>query len=300
MGYPEGTFSDHRGTMKIGFVGAGRLGIGLATAFSRTGLSVVAVASRRPDSAQALARLLPGARAAGAQEVVGAADLVFLTVPDDAIEGVAAGLAWRPGMACVHCSGAGELGLLGKAAADGAATGGFHPLRMFAQAGEPLASLAGAAVALAGPEPLAAELERLALAIGGRPFRLPEGSRALYHASANFVGGFVIALVQEAVELWRGLGIDDTEALAALLPLARSTLANVEAFGTAGGLGSAVARGDVGTLRRHLEALAERAPDTLPLYRLLALRTIPLALAKGTLQPESARAIEALLGRPGV
>jgi predicted short-subunit dehydrogenase-like oxidoreductase (DUF2520 family) len=286
--------------MKLGFVGAGRVGTGLAMAFSRAGVEVVAVASRRPGSAEALAARLPGVRAVAAQEVVALADIVFLTVPDDAIEPAAAALRWRPGKACVHCSGAGELDLLRKPAAEGAATGGFHPLRMFARPGEPVASLEGAAVAIAGAEPLGTELERLARAVGGRPFRLPEGSRALYHASANFVGGFVIALIQEAVELWRGLGVAEAEALAALLPLARSTIDNVASLGTAGGLGSAVARGDVGTIRKHLAALAERAPDSLPLYRMLALRTVPLGLAKGTLAPESARAIEALLGRPGV
>jgi predicted short-subunit dehydrogenase-like oxidoreductase (DUF2520 family) len=285
--------------MKLGFVGAGRVGTGLATAFRRAGLPVVAVASRRSAAARALAGLA-GARPATAQEVVDLADLVFLTVPDDAIEAVASGLAWRPGVACVHCSGAGELDLLRKAAAEGAETGGFHPLRMFGTAAEPVASLDGAAVAVAGPEPLAGKLEGLARAVGGRPFRLPAGGRALYHASANFVGGFVIALVQEAVELWRGLGVADADALAALLPLLRSTVDNVEAFGPAGGLGSAIARGDVGTIRKHLAALAERAPESLELYRLLALRTVPLGLAKGTLGPEGARAIEALLRRPGV
>jgi predicted short-subunit dehydrogenase-like oxidoreductase (DUF2520 family) len=286
--------------MKLGFIGAGRVGTGLAGAFSRAGLQVVAVASRTAADAEALARSLPGARAVPARGVAELADLVFLTVPDDAIEPVAAEIDWRPGGACVHCSGAGELDLLRHAAARGAATGGFHPLRMFGRPGEPVRSLDGAAVAVAGAEPLVSELERLARAIGGRPFRLPPGSRALYHASANFVGGFVIALVQEALDLWGRLGIPQEQALAALLPLARSTLDNVATLGPAGGLGSAVARGDVGTVRKHLAALAEGAPASVELYRLLSLRTVPLGLAKGTLSPEAARALEALLRPPGV
>ena len=290
--------------MRIAFVGAGRLGSGLARAFGQAGVEVVAVASRTSGAAQALAHDVPGARAVPPQEAVALADIVFLSVPDDAIAPVAAGLRWGPGKACVHCSGVGELDLLRKAADEGARIGGFHPLRMFARPGEPVASLDGAAVAIAGAEPLATELEGLARAIGGRPFRLPPGSRALYHASANFVGSFVIALVQEALELWRRLGVPEDQALAALLPLARGTLDNVEAFGPAGGLGSAVARGDLGTIRKHLAALAavenQVAPGSLELYRLLSLRTVPLGLAKGTLAPEAARALEALLSRPGV
>jgi predicted short-subunit dehydrogenase-like oxidoreductase (DUF2520 family) len=281
--------------LKLGFIGAGRAGTGLATAFARARHPVVAVASRGIASAQALARRIPGARACTPQEVADRADLVFLTVPDDAIEPVASGIRWRAGSACVHCSGAAELDTLKKAAADGALAGGFHPLHMFGEPGESPDALSGCAIALAGPDALVEKLERLAHSLGAKPLRLPEGGRALYHAAANFSGAFVIALIQETIALWKKLGIAEADALAALLPLLRGTVDNVERLGAAGGLGSAVARGDLGTLRRHLDALAKEAPDSLELYRTLSLRTIPLALAKGTLKPETAKEITALL-----
>ena len=286
--------------LKLGFIGAGRAGTGLATGFARAGQDVVAVASRSIASAQALVKRVRGARACAPQEVADRADLVFLTVPDDAIERVASGIRWRAGSACVHCSGAADLDALKKAAADGALTGGFHPLHMFGEPGESPDALAGCAIALAGPDALLKKLERLARSLGAKPLRLPEGGRALYHAAANFSGAFVIALVQETIALWKKLGIAEADALAALLPLLRGTVDNVERLGAAGGLGSAVARGDLGTIRRHLDALAESAPDSLELYRILSLRTIPLALAKGTLKPETAKEIAALLRSRGV
>jgi len=286
--------------LKLGFIGAGRAGTGLATGFARAGRDVVAVASRSIASAQALVKRVRGARACAPQEVADRADLVFLTVPDDAIERVASGIRWRAGSACVHCSGAADLDALKKAAADGALTGGFHPLHMFGEPGQSPDALAGCAIALAGPDALLKKLQRLARSLGAKPLRLPEGGRALYHAAANFSGAFVIALVQETIALWKKLGIAEADALAALLPLLRGTVDNVERLGAAGGLGSAVARGDVGTIRRHLDALAESAPDSLELYRILSLRTIPLALAKGTLKPETAKEIAALLRSRGV
>ena len=279
----------------LGFIGAGRVGTGLATGFASAGHDVVAVASRSVASAQALAKRVPGARAVAPQEVADRADLVFLTVPDDAIETVASSVRWRAGCACVHCSGAAELGTLKKAVADGALAGGFHPLHMFGEPGESADALRGCAVALAGPDALVEKLERLARSLGARPLRLPEGGRALYHVAANFSGAFVIALMQETIALWKKLGIAEGDALAALLPLLRGTVDNVERLGAPGGLGSAVARGDVGTIRRHLEVLAKEAPESLDLYRLLSLRTVPLALAKGTLKPEAAKEIKALL-----
>src|SRR5258706_253299 len=275
--------------MTLGFIGAGRVGTGLATGFAHAGVSVVAIASRKIASARKLAKRVRGARACVPQEVADRADIVFLTVPDDAIEAVAAGVKWRAGSACVHCS-----------VADGALAGGFHPLHMFGEAREPSGALAGSAIALAGPDALVKKLGRLARALDAKPLRLPEGGRALYHAAANFSGAFVIALMQETVALWSKLGIPQADALAALLPLLRGTADNVKKLGAAGGLGSAVARGDVGTLRKHLDVLAQEAPDSLELYRILSLRTIPLALAKGTLKPEAAEEITTLLRSHGV
>jgi len=284
-----------RRKVTLGFIGAGRVGTGLASGFARAGMNVVAIASRTSASAQKLAKRVRGARACAPQEVADRADIAFLTVPDDAIEGLAASLRWREGAACVHCSGAADLDVLKKAVADGALAGGFHPLHMFGEAGEPPGALAGCAIALTGPDALVRRLARLARALDARPLRLPEGGRALYHAAANFSGAFVIALVQEAIALWGKLGIAETAALAALLPLLRGTADNVEKLGAAGGLGSAIARGDAGTIRRHLDVLARQAPDSLELYRILSLRTIPLALAKGTLEPAAAKEIAALL-----
>src|SRR5882762_8708591 len=93
----------------LGFIGAGRAGAGLASSFARAGVNVVAIASRKIASAQKLAKRVRGARPCVPQEVVDRADIVFLTVPDDAIEGLASSLRWRKGAACVHCSGAAEL-----------------------------------------------------------------------------------------------------------------------------------------------------------------------------------------------
>src|SRR5881397_618449 len=284
-----------RKKVTLGFIGAGRVGTGLASGFARAGVNVVAIASRKIASAQKLAKRVRGARACVPQEVADRADIVFLTVPDDAIEGLTSTLRWRKGAACVHCSGAAELDVLQKAVADGALAGGFHPLHMFGEAGEPPGALAGCAIALAGPDALVEKLARLARVLDAKPLRLPEGGRALYHAAANFSGAFVIALVRETIALWGKLGIAEAAALAALLPLLRGTADNVEKLGAAGGLGSAIARGDAGTIRRHLDVLAREAPDSLELYRILSLRTIPIALAKGTLKAEAAREITALL-----
>jgi predicted short-subunit dehydrogenase-like oxidoreductase (DUF2520 family) len=84
-------------------------------------------------------------------------------------------------------------------------------------------------------------------------------------------------------------------ALAALLPLLRGTVANLARVGLPGALTGPISRGDVATLRAHLDALRERAPDLLPLYCTAGLQTIALARRKGTLAEAQARAMRELL-----
>ena len=111
-----------------------------------------------------------------------ASDIVFLTVPDDAIGAVCASLRWRAGHAAVHCAGATELAALQSAADAGAAIGGFHPLVMFADPEIAARSIAGAAIGIEASEPLAGRLRRMVTALGARELVIPPGGMTSTHA----------------------------------------------------------------------------------------------------------------------
>lgn len=286
-------------SLRIGFVGAGRVAQTLVPAFTQAGLRVIAAHSRNPQNARTLSERVPAVLAMShAQNVVDACDCVFLTVSDDAIAPVCAGLVWTGGHRVVHCSGATEVAALDRARAAGAATGGFHPMQMFANPDVALSGLQGCTVGIEAEPGLRVELEALARRIGCVPFVLPSGVRALYHASAYYVGPFLIALLQEGVQLWKSFGATEQEALKAMVPLLHGTLAAVLDGGLANGMGGCVARGDVGTVAKHLAALDERFPSSGALYRELALRNVPLGIERGTLAPERAAEIESALRTP--
>jgi predicted short-subunit dehydrogenase-like oxidoreductase (DUF2520 family) len=214
---------------RIGFIGAGRVAKGLAWGMAQSGQRVVAAASRSPESAEALAARIAGCRAlAHAQDVVDSCDLIFITVPDDAIAAVAASLNWRKESAAIHCSWATEVAALASAARAGAHTGGFHPLQLFADPEVALAGLPGCTIAIEAEAPLLAQLEQLAGALQCRTIRLPPGCRARYHAAAHYAAGFVITLLNQAVELWQSFGVGREDTIRALLPLLRGTAASVE------------------------------------------------------------------------
>lgn len=284
-------------SVRLGFVGAGSVGRTLAAGLAERGYRVVAVCSRGGASAGALAARLPGCLAVEtAQEVADLAELVFLAVPDDAIAAVAAGVRWRQGRGVVHCSGAAGREVLASAAGGGARTGVFHPLQTFASGEGHAERLAGVAFCIEAEGELEAELEAMARALGGWPLRLPPGVKALYHASAVVASNYLVTLVERASALWEPMGLSRETALQALLPLVRGTLANLERVGLPGALTGPIARGDVGTVRRHLAALEAAAPELLPLYRTLGLETVPLARARGTLAEEAATVLREVLG----
>lgn len=273
---------------RLAFVGAGRVAGVLAPALGRAGYPVVAIASHGAVQAQALAARLPHCQATSTQESVDLADVVFLTVPDDAIARVVAGIRWRADSAVVHCSGASEIDVLNPAAAQGAQIGGFHPLQTFAT---PDVQLAGITVAIEASARLLETLREMAVSLGCTPLELPPGARPLYHASGAFAHNYLVTLFGQAVRLWGLLGFTEAQALAALLPLAGTSFATIESVGVAGALTGPIARGDAGTIRRHVAALEQHAPDLLPLYRELG----KCALRLTSHQPGTTAELESIL-----
>ncbi|MDE2801434.1 MAG: DUF2520 domain-containing protein [Chloroflexota bacterium] len=282
----------------VGFIGAGALASALAVAMHRRGYAVRAVASRMPSSAERLAAEIPGCEAVSPQAVADRCRTVFLTVPDDAIAEVAASVQWRESQIVMHCSGAVSIDALQAAVkGSGARTGSLHPLQTFTAGVDAEAALRGIAYAVEGSHSLLrGAIEMLAKDLGGSPFVLVwPRDRALYHASAIAACGLVATLLKQAADLWRAIpGLED-EGMRALLPLTRSTLDNIERQGLPAALTGPAARGDVGVVRMHLDALAERAPGFLPLYAALSLALLPIARDKGTLgRPQEAQLRELL------
>jgi predicted short-subunit dehydrogenase-like oxidoreductase (DUF2520 family) len=283
------------GALRLGFIGAGRLGTALAWSFAQRGCPVVAVASRKRAAAEALAARIPACRLGDVADVIAAADLVFVTTPDGAIAATVDGARWRPKMGVVHCSGATEVAALAAAARDGAAIGGFHPLQTFGDPEAAVRSLPGCTITIEADEPLNSVLVALARRIECRVNRLPPGARARYHAAAGYASQFVNALLREASKIWRSWGATEEDAVQALLPLVRGTVASIAEVGLARGMPGPVSRGDVDSVAKHVAALGALEPPILDLYRALCERTIPLACERGAIDAETAAQIARVL-----
>src|SRR3954470_16865260 len=149
---------DRPGRLKVGVIGAGRVGSVLGAALTRAGHHVVAATGVSAESVTRAGRLLPGVPLLPADEVTRRADLVLATVPDDALRALVEGLAEtgavRPGQLFAHTSGAYGIEILEPATRRGALPLALHPAMTFAGRAEDLERLAGVSFGVTAPDEL--------------------------------------------------------------------------------------------------------------------------------------------------
>jgi predicted short-subunit dehydrogenase-like oxidoreductase (DUF2520 family) len=228
-------------------VGAGRLGTALTAALGAAGLDVRGPLGR-------------GAPADGAATVL-------LCVPDREIAAAAAAVA--PGPLVGHCSGATGLAPLAPHEAFS-----LHPL-MTVPANASPGVLSGAGCAVDGTTQRALEVaERLAAVLGMRATRIAEEDRVAYHAAASIASNFLVTLEGAAERLAATAGVDR----ALLAPLVRAAVEDWAERGAADALTGPIARGDEETVARQRAAVADRTPELLDLFDVLADATRAVAV----------------------
>jgi predicted short-subunit dehydrogenase-like oxidoreductase (DUF2520 family) len=282
--------------LNIGFIGAGTTGTALASRLDQQGFIISAVNSRTPTSAERLASRVQNCKVfPSAQEVADNTQLIFITTPDDVISKIADSVIWHDKQYIVHCSGVHSIDIMATAKKYSTLTGCFHPLQTFADIEQAFNNLPGSTFALEADEPLLSILKEMAIALRGDWVILKPGDKALYHTAAVFACNYLVTLVKLATDLWNDFGIPQEQAIKALLPLLRGTLQNIQNIGLPNCLTGPIARGDLGTVSKHLSTLATENKTVLQSYKLLGLNTIPIALAKGKIDKARAKELETLL-----
>jgi predicted short-subunit dehydrogenase-like oxidoreductase (DUF2520 family) len=288
---------EHPARLRVGVVGAGRVGTALAVALRRAGHEVVAASAVSDASVRRVARNLPGAAIMQPSEVVGAADLVLLAVPDDALPALVAGLAATgaafEGRLVAHVSGRHGLAVLEPAVRAGALPLALHPVMTFTGRPDDIDKLAGISFGVTAPDALRPVAEALVVEMGGEPVFIADDQRDLYHAALASAANHLVTLVVQAMDLLAGAGVAQPARM--LGPLLGAALDNALRLGDAA-LTGPVARGDADTVASHIRALRADAPEALPAYLALARLTADRAVAAGTLAAADAQRLLGVLG----
>jgi predicted short-subunit dehydrogenase-like oxidoreductase (DUF2520 family) len=281
---------------RISFVGTGPVVRALAAAYVGGRGEVAVVVSRDPGRAAHVANAVGAGRGSSDVTDALASDVVVVAVADRALPEVAEKIAAAAATArplLLHTSGALSAEVF---SATKMRAGSLHPLQSFPDADDDsllLSRVLGAHWFHEGDG--FDEAAEMTTVWGGTLHRLAPGGKALYHAGAAVASNHAVALFDAALALFEAAGVPRAEAHAPLAALTVGTTANIVAAGVPAALTGPIARGDVDTVRRHLDAIRAGAPDLLESYAAMAKRTLVVARRKGAVAPGHADAIERLL-----
>lgn len=291
------------GRLGVGVIGAGRVGAVLGSALRAAGHAVVGVSAVSRASLDRAEALLPGVPVLAVPEIVERAELVLLTVPDDALADLVAGLAatraWQPGQLVVHTVGRYGWRVLEPAVGCGAIPLALHPAMTFTGTSLDLVRLADCCFGVTAPGPVLPIAQALVVEMGAEPVVIAEELRGLYHSALAHGSNHLVTLVAQSLDLLREAGVESPGRV--LGPLLSAALDNALRSGDAA-LTGPVARGDAGTVASHLKAIALAdqaggAGAVLETYRAMARATADRALASGRLRADDAEALlDALRG----
>ncbi|MBI5592946.1 MAG: DUF2520 domain-containing protein [Deltaproteobacteria bacterium] len=258
----------------VGIVGCGRMGTALAKTLGDKGHAIVGVSSLHRTSAQRLAGICDISEATDRPwEITRKADVVFLTMPDGAIEYVCESISkqdgFSPAAVVLHCSGAHPSTILASARKSGASIGSMHPLQSFASIDLTQNPFKGIRVAIEGDSKAVSLADRMTRDLEALPLQILTEGKPLYHAAAVVASNFLVTLMGVAFRLIQQAGVPPEEAFAVLKPLIEGTLANIDRVGVHQALTGPVVRGDVQTVETHIQAIGQTMPELLPFYTCL-------------------------------
>jgi len=293
------TPEDRPARLRVGVVGAGRVGAVLGAALQRAGHRVVAVSGVSEASRTRAATLLPGVPVRTVEEVVAEAELLLLTVPDDDLPALVAGLtatrAWQAGQIVVHTSGSHGVAVFDEALTQHILGLALHPVMTFTGTAMDVTRLADCCFGITAPEPLRPVAEALVVEMGAEPVWISEADRPRYHAALAHGANHLVTLVAQAMQVLGSAGVAEPHRVIA--PLLSAALDNAVRLGD-GALTGPVARGDAGTVAAHLRELTDETPDVRPTYVALARATAERALATGRLSASAAEPLLDILAAP--
>jgi predicted short-subunit dehydrogenase-like oxidoreductase (DUF2520 family) len=282
--------------VRIGIIGAGKVGIVLGHAFKKKGLSVVGIASRRQSSIDTAREYLGEGPlyTLSNLEVVNLCDVLAVTTQDREIKNVAEEVhreaASLDGKIFFHTSGAHSSSELSPLDRKGALLGSLHPLQTFPDIAAGISVLPDTYIFIEGHTDALPVLKKLGEKIGFETLFIEGENKVLYHLSAVFVCNLLSALLYSGEGLMKKIGID----LKPFYPIIRATLKNIEAKGPLASLTGPVVRGDTVTVSSHLEAMGDLELHK-KVYKDLSIVALRMAEERGSLTGEQIVALSRVL-----
>lgn len=266
--------------MKIGFIGAGKVGRAFGTYLKKNEFDILGYFSKTLSSCVEAANYINVKAYENISDLVNDVDVIFITTNDDEISKVCEHLVTnkllKKEQILIHMSGASSSEILIEAKRMGCFIYSLHPLQSFANIDKAVEDLENTVFSLEGDEEKIEILEKILNKTKNKFFKINSNQKSLYHSTACIVSNYLVTLMDFGLEIFKSIGINKKEGFEALYPLIEGTIKNIEVLGTEKALTGPIARGDINTIKSHLDSLKNNK-EYLKLYSLLGLNTLDLA-----------------------
>jgi predicted short-subunit dehydrogenase-like oxidoreductase (DUF2520 family) len=223
----------------IAIVGAGRLGTAVAKRLSEAGYPVKTLTRKSRRVSQ------PGAQ------------VMWVCVPDAEIAHVAdtfSRFEWR-GRYAFHSSGVLSSDALNPLRKAGARVASVHPLMTFVKGSEP--ELSGVPFAIEGDGSAVRVARSMVHDLGGQAVTIKKQYKVAYHAFATMICPLLVSLLAASEKAAALAGMSAAESRRRMMPIIGQTLRNYGKLGPSAAFSGPIVRGDVETMRAHLNVLAK-------------------------------------------
>lgn len=269
--------------MKIGFVGAGRVGCSLGKYFTRKAaqadVTVTGYNSIVEEEARWAAEFTGSSVFERIEDVIAASDAIILSTPDGAIKKVWDTIDKKnlTGKMICHLSGSLSSDVFSGIDTYGGYAISIHPMFAFSNKDSVYQQLDSVSFTLEGHPYAVNAWQQLLDALGNRSVVIDQAKKPKYHAAASILSNQVVAVLATGYELLEECGFSEKEARTFSAALVRDNVEHVIADGCVSALTGPIERGDVGTVQKHLQELNDTQKE---LYRVCGSKLLELAGCK--------------------
>ncbi|KEI05075.1 hypothetical protein ADU90_03105 [Clostridium botulinum] len=279
--------------MNIGFIGGGQVGFSLGKYFCENGLNVKGYYSRTYRSACDASKFTNSSAYKSLEELIKHSDTIFITIPDDSIHDI-----WNKickndikGKIICHTSGLLSSSIFSNINSSGAFGYSIHPMFPFCDKYNDYKKLKKAYFSIEGNIKYLNYLYSVLSSLGNSVILIQQKNKALYHLANVTVSNLVLSIINLGCSYLEKCNISNEDCIKALFPLIESNVKNLKETGFLYSLTGPVERGDLGTLKTHMETISN---DDKEIYKNLSLNLLKLCKIKN---PEkNYRKLEEYLG----
>jgi predicted short-subunit dehydrogenase-like oxidoreductase (DUF2520 family) len=265
--------------MRIGFIGAGKVGVSLGKYFGGNNCKLSGYYSRSRESANIAAEFTGSGAFNRIEDLAAESDIIFITVTDSQIAEVWGQLKGFDiqGKCICHTSGSLCSGIFEGIGSRGAYGCSVHPMFAFHDRFESYKSLNNACFTLEGSSEGTGIIGSLLKNMGNCVFVIDEGEKTAYHLANVMVSNLVLSLVNIGCTYLSDCGFGEDESVNALMPLIKNNIDNIEARGFISSITGPIERNDLKTIVKHIQVVGN---EHLQLYKDLSLNLLRLTELK--------------------